>query len=324
MNKVIVPVVIITMLLLSCSKKEEAPPEPGVVALVNGEKVTEKQVQEFISQYRQGMKQLLKGRVPADKKEDLRKQVIEHTINFMVVTQAAKKSNLTISEEEMNTYIEQMKKAPNFQEILKMRKLDEAGLREKLRDELVVMKYMQTKMPQDPDIPEEEIRAFYEEHKAEFKQHSKIRARHILIRVKPKAGKDAVEKARQKILNLYSRVKEGENFAVLAKKHSQDPGTAKKGGDLGYFKKGDLLPQFDRVAFNLPKNEVSPPVRTQLGFHLIKVTDKKAQTVQPLSEVKHQVKRLLAIKKGNEMMEQVVGDLRKNADIKVYEPEATP
>jgi parvulin-like peptidyl-prolyl isomerase len=318
MKKTVITLAGIIIFLLACTK-QESPPEPGVVALVNGEKLTEKQVQEYLDQYQQGMQMFLKGKLPDQQSGDLRKQVIEQTLNFMVVSQEAKKRNLTISDEEIDRYFQEMKKAPHYQEILKIRKLDEAGLREKLRDEMLIMKYMQTQVKQEVNITDQEIQAFYQEHKEEFKQPSKIRARHILFKVGAKAPAAKAAQTRQQLEGIFRRIKEGENFAALAKKHSQDPHTAKKGGDLGYFKKGDLLPEFDQTAFRMKKGQVCPPLRTQLGFHLIQVTDVKEPQIQPLADVSPQIRQLLMIKKNNEQLEKVVMDLRKKSDITIYE-----
>lgn len=311
------------VLLPACAKKD-TPPEPGVVAVVNGQKITEPQVQEYINQYQQGMQTFLKGRLPDEQTGDLRRQVIEHTVNFMVVAQEARKKNMTISEEEMDRYLGQMKKTPQFQEVLKLRNLDEAGLREKLREEMLVMKFMQSQVTSEPEITGDEVQAFYREHQAEFRQPGRVRARHILVKADSRASPDKADPARQKAADLLARIRAGEDFAVLAKQHSQDPGTASKGGDLGYFKKGDLLPEFDRVAFFLEKDQVSEPVRTPLGYHLIQVTERQNETVPPLDQVKTQVRQLLMMKKGNDLLETVVMDLRKKADITIYEKQPAP
>jgi peptidyl-prolyl cis-trans isomerase D len=142
------------------------------------------------------------------------------------------------------------------------------------------------------DISQEEIKAHYEGNIDDFVIQEQVRARHILIKVPPDAESTKVEEARKRAEEILARAKQGEDFASLAEKNSEGP-TAKKGGDLGYFPRGRMVKEFEDAAFSLKPGEVSGVVRTQFGFHIIKVEDMKQERTQSLDEVRKSVESTL-------------------------------
>ncbi len=146
-----------------------------------------------------------------------------------------------------------------------------------------------------PPIGEAEVEKFYTEHGAEFDEPRQARAAHILIRVPATGGSEAEDQAKAKIAEAIRRARAGEDFATLARTLSQDPGSAARGGDLGFVKQGETVPQFESALFALKKGEVSPePVRTPFGFHAIKVQEIREGGRQPLKAVAGQIRERLA------------------------------
>jgi peptidyl-prolyl cis-trans isomerase D len=137
-------------------------------------------------------------------------------------------------------------------------------------------------------IAEKEISDFYELNQESFKNPKKIKARHILLKVSPDASESKQTETKEKALSLLKRLKDGEDFAALAKKYSQDP-AASKGGDLGYFTRGQMVKPVEELAFSLKKGELGGPVKTQFGWHIIRVDDIKDATVKTFSEVRNQI-----------------------------------
>jgi len=137
-------------------------------------------------------------------------------------------------------------------------------------------------------VSEEQIEEYYEENLDTFRENKQVKARHILFRLAENASPEEEEKTRQKAAEILKRVKEGEDFVELAKKHSEDP-AAKDGGDLGYFSENQMVKPFEEAAFKLQKGEVSDPVRTSFGYHIIKVEDVKEARTRSLEEVKEQI-----------------------------------
>jgi peptidyl-prolyl cis-trans isomerase D len=137
-------------------------------------------------------------------------------------------------------------------------------------------------------IAEKEISDFYELNQESFKDPKQIKARHILFKLSPDVSESEEAKAKQRALAILKRARNGEGFAALARKYSQGP-TASKGGDLGYFKRGKMAKPFEELAFSLKKGEIAGPVRTQFGWHIIKVDDIKDATTKTFPEVRDQI-----------------------------------
>jgi len=144
-------------------------------------------------------------------------------------------------------------------------------------------------------LSDAEVEKYYNEHAAEFESPRQARAAHILARVGETGGSEAEDKARAKIVDAIRRAKAGEDFAKLAKELSDDPGSASRGGDLGFVGKDEVVPQFEQALFALKKGEVSAePVRTPFGFHAIKVFEIKEGGKKPLKEVAPAIKSKLS------------------------------
>jgi peptidyl-prolyl cis-trans isomerase C len=152
-------------------------------------------------------------------------------------------------------------------------------------------------------VSDAEAKKFYDAQVGSAKAEE-VRARHILVESK--------EKARE----LFEKVAYGTDFAELAKQHSKDPGSKDQGGDLGYFSKGQMVPQFEEAAFKLQKGEVSQPFETQFGWHIIKVDDKRAGQAVPFDAVKERIVGAIIHQKA----QQIAGDLRAKAKIEYIDP----
>jgi len=150
------------------------------------------------------------------------------------------------------------------------------------------------KLLDEVDVSEDQVKDFYQKNIEKFKVKEQVKARHILIKVAKDAKPEAVEKARKEILDLQAKLKAGSDFAELAKKFSQGPSNS-MGGDLGWFGHGSMVKEFEDAAFALKPGQVSEPVRTQFGFHLIKVDDYKPAGTRKLAEVQDKIEQGLRI-----------------------------
>lgn len=139
------------------------------------------------------------------------------------------------------------------------------------------------------DISDKEIEDYYEEYADEFWEPEKVRARHILVRVEAGAPPEEKEQARKKAEDILDRVNGGEDFAELATELSEDKGSAKEGGDLGFFARGQMVKPFEEAAFALDPGGVSEPVETTFGFHIIKVEEKTSEGTKPLELVRNDI-----------------------------------
>jgi len=155
-------------------------------------------------------------------------------------------------------------------------------------------------------VTDGEIEAFYRENDRQFQQPEEACARHILVKVKatPEAPGHTEDEARGLAQKLLDQVKGGADFAEVAKKSSEDAGSASQGGDLGCFGPGRMVAEFDQAVFSMEQGQVSDLVRTQHGFHVIQLLSRKEQTSRPLSEVKEPIRQTLQGRKMRALAEQ--------------------
>ncbi len=173
----------------------------------------------------------------------------------------------------------------------------------------------QTKVTQD------DIQRYYSQHQDEYRVPEQVNVRHILVKTPPpgpegKVDQKAVDAARAKAEDLLKQLKAGANFEELAKKNSDDPGSAKEGGSLGWVQKGRTVPEFEQAAFSLPKGGLSGVVRSTFGFHIIRVEDKQEAHQKPLAEVKAQIEPLLAQQKAVQAADALANGVQTDARAK--------
>ncbi len=168
------------------------------------------------------------------------------------------------------------------------------------------------------NITESEIKKYYEEHKAkEFTEPEMVKARHILIRVPLKATKAQVAKAKAEAEKIYRMLKNGADFAKLAKKYSGDPGSSMRGGELGFFPKGRMIPKFEKVAFSMKVGQISKPFRTKFGFEIVQVQAKRPATVLPLKAVRGNIKQRLIQQAQRDRLDKLIKELRETYKVQI-------
>ncbi len=168
------------------------------------------------------------------------------------------------------------------------------------------------------EINDAEARKYYQENKAQFSQPERIKARHILIAVEDPASADSKKAAREKAEKILARVRAGEDFAELAKKYSDDPGSREKGGDLGFFSRGQMIEPFEKAAFSLKVGEISGLVESPFGYHIIKVEERQPAQTTPYEKVKEQVREKALEAKRESVLEAYLQQLRKKYPVSTY------
>jgi peptidyl-prolyl cis-trans isomerase D len=143
------------------------------------------------------------------------------------------------------------------------------------------------------EMTDEQLARYYEQQKEEFRQEEQVRARHILFKLAPSGGAEEEARVRAEVEAASKRIQAGEDFAAVASQISQDPASAQQGGDLGFFKRGEMVRPFEDVAFGLKPEAVSEPVRTDFGYHLIKVEEVHPAGYRPLEVVRAELRERL-------------------------------
>jgi len=197
------------------------------------------------------------------------------------------------------------------QDPLVMLKIDE--MKNRVLVEALIGKRLDTQAP----VPQEEIAAYYEKNSSEFDQGEQVLAQHILIRVETNASKEDKEKARKSIDMILNKLKSGESFTALAAQFSEDPGSKNKGGNLGYFGRGQMVKEFEDAAFATKPGETSPPVQTNFGWHLIHVLDRKAPSKLPLEQVSKEIEARLKADRNETALKKLIEDLKSKYPVTV-------
>ncbi len=162
------------------------------------------------------------------------------------------------------------------------------GYRVPEKKNLLLLVADQEKISAALQIPDDQLRAAYNSNKDHFRTPERVKARHILLQTTNKPPAE-VDKIKAKALDVLKQVKNGGNFAELAKKYSDDPGSAVKGGDLGWVTRGQMVKNFENAAFSLKPNQISDLVTTEYGFHIVQVLDRQEAKLQPFEDVKAQL-----------------------------------
>lgn len=177
---------------------------------------------------------------------------------------------------------------------------------EDLKKRVIVEAFLKKKVEESANISDAEMQDFYNKNKDKFQTGPQIRASHILVKSEAEAQ------------DIQKQLKAGASFEELAKKHSVD-GAAAKGGDLGWFGQGSMVPEFEKVAFGLKEGETSGIVKTQFGYHIIKQTGKRPAGARSFEEVKDQIKAAMVPERQQQTFKKLKDDLKKEAKINVHE-----
>ncbi len=309
--------VFLTGLLLVWGAVSLAGVPKGSVAIVNGVTITQKSFNRALAQAERRFSQA--GRkLEGNQLENVKKNILETLIDRELLYQESQKEGVKVREGEIEKKIGELKKQfpekGSFEKALKAINLTENELKEQVKQQMFIRKMIDEKITPKVKINDNDAQTFYDSHLNIFKRPEEVRASHILIKVAPDADKRKVAEAKRKIEVALKRVKSGEDFAKVAKEVSEGP-SAKRGGDLGYFRRGQMVKPFEDAAFGMKKGQISGIVRTRFGFHIIKVTDVKPASMVPFTNIKDKIKNYLKQKRIQEEIQSMLKKLRQHAKI---------
>ncbi len=169
-------------------------------------------------------------------------------------------------------------------------------------------------------VTEPALRKIYDDATKNMGGQQEVRARHILFRVSDPNDQAASKAAEDKVKNTIDRIKKGEDFATLAKALTEDPSGKQDGGDLGYFTRDQMVPEFSEAAFNLEKGQVSGPVKTPFGWHVLKVEDKRTRQPPPFDQVRGEIEQFASRKAQVDLVTKLRADAKIERLDKAPEP----
>ncbi|MBN2430490.1 MAG: peptidylprolyl isomerase [Acidobacteria bacterium] len=256
-----------------------------------------------------------------------RKESASNLIKIELILELAGQAGLSVPPESVDLAFNQVQQKLGSPEKLDQlcQELDVTKdfLHKQVQDNLLVNMYIKKVADGLSPVQEEGARQYYDEHPDEFENPEEIRASHILLTVAADAGEEEWENARQKAESILQRLQTGEEFAAVAKAES-DCQSASQGGDLGFFGKGRMIPAFEQAAFALEVGAISPVVKTDFGYHIIKVTDKKAGGKMNFDEIKNQLIQYLNQSQIRLEMERIFEEAKAKATIEYVDESLTP
>jgi foldase protein PrsA len=294
---VLIPATLAALLLAGCGSSGSKSVPSDAVAVVGDDTISKSDFDTLLNQAKGSYKQQHRP-FPKPGSQDytqLRGQIMQFLIQRSEFDQKGKDLGITVSDKQVDQRLGDLKQQyfkgneKKYLAQLKAQGYSEDQVKQNLRSQLL-SEAIYKNVTSKADVSDAEIKAYYDDHKKQYQQPESRDVRHILLKSKAQANK------------IYSQLKAGANFAKLAKKYSQDPGSKALGGKLT-ISRGQTVAAFDRTAFSLAKGKMSRPVKTSYGYHIIQALSAvRPATVTPFSQVKTSIKtQLLQTKKQKEM-----------------------
>ncbi|MDZ5436473.1 peptidylprolyl isomerase [Pseudomonas fluorescens] len=285
-----------------------------VAARVNGEEISQLRLERYFAEYLEDQGRAVASiRSPSAYKQ-LRQAALDALIDKELLWQEARKRGVVISDATVQSQVDQTRQAMGGAQVF-ARRLEDAGF-----DEAAYIEYTRRDLAAQQvfseltrvDAPDEQqVRTFFEEHRAQMNRPEEIQVRHILIKVPQGAEASTVAAARLRLEAIRKKINEGADFASVARSDSEDA-SASQGGDLGYFPRGRMLPEFETAAFALAPGAVSAPVRTAVGWHLIYLQNRMEAANVTEEQGLDMVRAYLARQKQVKARLQVLAQLRSS------------
>lgn len=287
-----------------------------ILAVVNDEVITSQELNELLAPLYIQCQATYKGKELEEKIAQAKKDALDQLMEDRLILQEAKKENILISDSEVQEKIEELQQRfstpEEFAAALEQQDINLKRLERIYREQLMIKELVSRQVRLKVVVEPNQVTEYYQKHSGEFKDPESLRLSNILIRTKDRLDSEAKAQAEQILTSL----KEGANFAQLAQEYSQGP-KAKEGGDMGFVFKGTLLKEIDEIIFKLNPGEISNLIKTDLGYHIFKVEEKRPEQVKPLHTVHDQINDMLFKQKFEERFKEWIGKLKKNAYIAI-------
>lgn len=295
----------------------------AIAAIVNDEIIT---LQDIYRETEPLLRETEKnGKLGQEERIKIRLTILDRMVEKTLIDQKVKELGIKVGDDEIRQAIEDVRKQNNLPDQAALTAaLAQQGIgfdqyRAQLQEQLEKLKLVSQEVRSKIQVGEQEMREFYDTNLARFSEEETFRARHIFFRLNEKASADEIKKRMSTVLMVLAEAKNGQDFAELAKKHSEDPAAKSDGGNLGQFKKGDMLPELESAITAMKPGEVSELVHTPAGLHIIKLEERSKGKLKPFESVRAEIEDLLYKKKSEERFAAWAKELRNKASIEVKE-----
>lgn len=313
---IVLALILVSAVVFAADKKAPA----DMIAVVNGTIITKEKFDRGLQLNKKRLAS--KGiQVPEAQMTQFKNDVLDEIIDMELLYQESEKKGIKIEPEaaldQFNEFKQRFPGEAEFKKWLEENNFTESDFRDELKRLMAIRQLIDQEVDQKVKITDEESKTFYDANPQYFQQPERVKARHILIKVDEGASEEKKAEARKKIKDIQQKVRNGEDFAALAKTYSEGP-SAPKGGDLDYFGRGQMVKPFEDAAFSLEPNETSDIVETRFGYHLIKVVDKQPAKKMAYADVKTRINQHLKDQKLKSESQLYFDRLRKDAKIEKF------
>lgn len=292
-----------------------------IVAVVNNEVITLVELNRGLEPHLKKIEEASKGESREKIIAEARLAMLNKMIDETLVNQEAKKLGIVVKEEDVMEAIGDMFsrrniKMENFLKTLTKEGSNFESYKEEVKQHLMKMRLVGKNIKSKVSVSDEEIGDYYREHRKDYEGEEAVRIKQILIFLPKDCSKEKKRQLRAKAEMIHKQLKEGKSFELLASEHSQGP-AAKIGGDLGFVEKGMVLPEVDKKAFGLENDQISDVIESSIGFHIIKVTDRKGAGIKSLKSVREEIKDMIGRVKVEKKFYDWLEELRKKSYIDI-------
>jgi len=312
---------IVGIFALFLSSSLNAAFEDRIVAIVNDEVITLSELDDTIQAYMKRIDKIPEGMQREKILAQAREMALEKLIDNILLEQKAAKLGITVSDEDVNKAMEGLLRDKNISVDTLMATLSKEGTtldeyKNEIRSNIIRGRLVEKEIRSKTTIPEKEIGEYYSKHRDQYEGKEATRIRQILI-LKPKnCDAKTRETLRTKAGMIWQRLKDGASFDLLVTEYSQGP-AARSGGDLGFVEQGMMFPAVDTAVSNLTKGETSGVIETPVGFHIIRVVDKRGAGLKPLEEVRDEIVQNIENEKINKKYREWLKELREQSLVEI-------
>ncbi len=291
-----------------------------IVAVVNQEIITLSEVEKWAAPYQEEIQ--TKDRLEREEQvREVYRRVLERLIEEKLIDQEVKRSGVKVNSKEIEGALEEIKRRntatqEDLEKALAKEGLTLEAYKKEIEKKLQRMKLVNWAVKVESQTGEREWRDFYQKNIDQYRVNESYRPSQILFLVPKGTTPEEIREIRKKCERVLEKIKGGEDFGEMALLYSEDI-SAKDRGDLGFFKRGELLPELEKEALRLRGGEMSGIIRTDFGFHIIKLLDRKGETPLPFEEVKEKVKADYYTKEMEKSYQQFLGTLREKSVIEI-------
>jgi parvulin-like peptidyl-prolyl isomerase len=292
-----------------------------IVAVVNEEIITLSDLNNAFEPYRKKVETTYREPERVKALAESRAAFLQRLVDASLIEQEAKKSGIVVKDEEVMSFIKDILGRRNisldeFMNSLASEQLSFASYKKEIKEQMVRTKMIRKEIKSRIIVTEGEIGEYYIKHRSDYEGKEAIRLKQIILTTPRGMSGETEAKLKKTMEDIHKQLQNGESFDVFAANYSQGPAAA-SGGDLGFIEKGMMLPEVEKAASNLGKDELSGVIRSSIGFHLIKVIDRRGAGLKPLEAVREEIQAKIEEQKLDKKFDEWLDALRKRSHIEV-------